>query len=65
MRVLASAKYLLLFPFNKVRSSKDKKVFRAPVAFAQEKFTAAGELIQDISTSNVTRSLTAREGQSE
>lgn len=60
MKVFASAKYLTLFPLNKVRRSKDKEVVRAPVVFAQEKCTAAGGgLIQAIiSTNNITKSLT-------
>lgn len=41
MKVFASAKYLTLFPLNKVRRSKVKEVVRAPVVFAQEKCTAA------------------------
>lgn len=60
MKVFASAKYLTLFPLNKVRRSKDKEVVRAPVVFAPEKCTAAGGvLIQAIiSTNNITKSLT-------
>lgn len=70
MRAFASATYLMLYPLNKDRRCKDKLLYfstRVEISqakstgfFAWEMSAAAGELIQDVSTSNITKNLTAR-----
>lgn len=45
MRTVASGKYLMLFPLNKVRRSKGKEVVRAPVACARENSRADPEYL--------------------
>lgn len=65
MRDFASVKYLMLYPLNTDRRCKDKEVVRAPVLFAREMPAAAGELIQNVCTSNIIKNMTARERHSE